>query len=53
MIPPPVPPWKKWLMLAFVLSFVVLASILFFLRRSARGWDPNQPGPLPSRREAP
>jgi hypothetical protein len=39
---PPVPTWKKWLMLAFVLGFVVAAAILMRFKASARGWDPNQ-----------
>jgi uncharacterized membrane protein affecting hemolysin expression len=43
MFSPPVPAWKKWLMLAMIVSFVIMAAIFFHQRRSAREWDPNRP----------
>jgi hypothetical protein len=42
MFSPPVPAWKKWLMLAMIVSFAIMAAIFFRQRRAARMWDPNR-----------
>lgn len=49
MIPPPVPAWKKWLMLVFVLGFVVMAVIVWTLKRASRDRDADQARPPSSR----
>lgn len=49
MFSPPVPLWKKWLMLAMIVSFFVLLAFVMHLRRSARNWDPNQARPTQTR----
>jgi len=36
-------------MLVFVLLFVVMAAIVWTLKRSSRGWDPNQARPASTR----
>jgi len=49
MIAPPVPAWKKWVMLGLILSFVILATIFFRARRAARERAPDRVGPPASK----
>lgn len=49
MISPTVPAWKKWLMLVFVLGLVLMTFLLYRLKSSSRGWDPNQAKPVSTR----
>jgi hypothetical protein len=49
MIDPPVPAWKKWLMLAAIVGFVLLLALVAHLRRSARDWAAEHGRPVPVR----